>query len=97
MTVVLDTCAVIWAISDHAQLPDQATRLLEAEETEVCVSAIRAFFMTLWRPCSRNDGRSCGMKRTVLGCGPGTVVVKSDLIDPMIPPEDWDMLGDAPA
>ena len=40
MTVVLDTCAVIWAISGHAQLPDQATRLLEAEETEVCVSAI---------------------------------------------------------
>ena len=35
--------------------------------------------------------------RTVLGCGPGTVVVKSDLIDPMIPPEDWDMLGDAPS
>ena len=34
MTVVLDTCAVIWAISDPAQLPDQATRLLEAEETE---------------------------------------------------------------
>ena len=40
MTVVLDTCAVIWAISDPAQLPDQATRLLEAEETEVFVSAI---------------------------------------------------------
>ena len=40
MTVVLDTCAVIWAISDPAQLPDQATRLLEAEETEVCVSVI---------------------------------------------------------
>ncbi len=23
---------------------------------------IRAFFMTLWRPCSRNDGRSCGIR-----------------------------------
>ena len=22
----------------------------------------RAFFMTLWRPCSRNDGRSCGIR-----------------------------------
>ena len=22
----------------------------------------RAFFMTLWRPCSRNDGRSCGLR-----------------------------------
>ena len=25
-------------------------------------SATRAFFMTLWRPCSRNDGRSCGIR-----------------------------------
>ena len=41
--------------------------------------------------------RTWARNRTVLGCGPGTVVVKSDLIDPMIPPEDWDMLGDAPA
>ena len=22
----------------------------------------RAFFMMLWRPCSRNDGRSCGIR-----------------------------------
>ena len=41
--------------------------------------------------------RTWARNRTVLGCGQGTVVVKSDLIDPMIPPEDWDMLGDAPA
>ena len=31
--------------------------------------------------------------RTVLGCGAGTVVVKSDLTEPMIPQEDWEMLG----
>ena len=32
--------------------------------------------------------------RTVLGCGAGTVVVKSDLTEPLIPQEDWEMLGD---
>ena len=25
-------------------------------------ASFRAFFMTLWRPCSRNDGRSCGIR-----------------------------------
>ena len=40
--------------------------------------------------------RAWARNRTVLGCGAGTVVVKSDLIDPMIPPDDWDMLKDAP-
>ncbi len=38
--------------------------------------------------------RAWARNRTVLGCGTGTVVVKSDLSDPMIPPDDWDMLGD---
>ena len=40
MTVVLDTCAVVWAVSDPARLPGPATRILQAEDTEVCVSAI---------------------------------------------------------
>ena len=35
-----------------------------------------------------------GRNRTVLGCGAGTVVVKADLTEPMIPPEDWEMLRD---
>lgn len=33
-----------------------------------------------------------GRNRTVLGCGAGTVVVKSDLAGPMIPHGDWEML-----
>ena len=41
--------------------------------------------------------RAWARNRTVLGCGMGTVVVKSDLIDPMIPPDDWNMLGDDPS
>ena len=36
--------------------------------------------------------RAPGRNRTVLGCGAGTVVVKADLTEPMIPPEDWGML-----
>ena len=40
MTVVLDTCAVVWAVSDPARLSGPATRLLQAADTRVCVSAI---------------------------------------------------------
>ena len=40
MTVVLDTCAIIWAVSDPARLPDRAAGILQAEDTAVCVSAI---------------------------------------------------------
>ena len=38
--------------------------------------------------------RRAGRNRTVLGCGEGSVVVKSDLTAPMIPDADWEMLGD---
>ena len=38
--------------------------------------------------------RRAGRNRTVLGCGKGSVVVKSDLTAPMIPNVDWEMLGD---
>jgi len=30
---------------------------------------------------------------TILGCGKGSITVKGDLTEPLIPPEDWDMLG----
>ena len=40
MTVVLDTCAIVWAVSDPEQLAPRAVSLLEADDTEVCVSAI---------------------------------------------------------
>ena len=38
--------------------------------------------------------RRAGRNRTVLGCGEGRVVVKSDLTAPVIPDADWEMLGD---
>ena len=34
--------------------------------------------------------------RTVLGCGKGTVTVKSNLTVPLILPDDWEMLRDEP-
>lgn len=40
MTVVLDTCAIVWAVSDPVRLPDAATRILTADDTRVCVCAI---------------------------------------------------------
>ncbi len=40
MTVVLDTCAIVWAVSAPEQLSPRAVSLLEADDTEVCVSPI---------------------------------------------------------
>lgn len=40
MTVVLDTCAIVWAVSEPERLPVRAARLLVATDTEVYVSAI---------------------------------------------------------
>ena len=33
MTVVLDTCAIVGAVSDPGQLPPRAASLLEADDT----------------------------------------------------------------
>ncbi len=40
MTVVLDTCAIVWAVSDPDRLPERTARLLVADDTRVCVSVI---------------------------------------------------------
>ena len=40
MMVVLGTCAIVWAVSDPEQLAPRAVAVLEADDTEVCVSAI---------------------------------------------------------
>jgi PIN domain nuclease of toxin-antitoxin system len=40
VTVVLDTCAIVWAVSDPARLPERVAGTLVADDTEVCVSAI---------------------------------------------------------
>ena len=40
MTVVLDTCAIIWAVSEPERLPGRVAALLETTDTKVCVSAI---------------------------------------------------------
>jgi PIN domain nuclease of toxin-antitoxin system len=40
VTVVLDTCAIVWAVSDPARLPDVVAGTLTADDTRICVSAI---------------------------------------------------------
>jgi hypothetical protein len=40
VTVVLDTCAIVWAVSDPGRLAPRAVSLLETDDTEVCVSTI---------------------------------------------------------
>ena len=35
--------------------------------------------------------------RTVLGSGRGSAIVKESLTDPLIPLDDWDMLGEKPS
>ena len=40
MTVVLDACAIIWAVSEPERLPGRVAALLETADTKVCVSAI---------------------------------------------------------
>lgn len=40
MKLVLDTCAVLWSVSDPARLPDPVAGALVRGDTEVCVSAI---------------------------------------------------------
>ena len=40
MKLVLDTCAILWSVSDPARLPDPVAEALVLGDTEVCVSAI---------------------------------------------------------
>ena len=42
MNILLDTCAVIWAISDPSSLSKRGRRLLEASESKIHVSPISA-------------------------------------------------------
>ncbi|RJQ72937.1 MAG: type II toxin-antitoxin system VapC family toxin [Desulfobacteraceae bacterium] len=42
MRALLDTCCIIWAVSDPASLSPLATETLEAEDSEIFISAISA-------------------------------------------------------
>ncbi len=39
------------------------------------------------------DARAVRRNRTVLGSGRGSVIVRTSLVDPLIPPGDWDDAG----
>lgn len=40
MNILLDTCAIIWTISDPSQLTEKAKEILIAEDSDIVVSAI---------------------------------------------------------
>ena len=39
------------------------------------------------------DARVVRRNRTVLGSGRGSMIVRTSLVDPLIPPGDWEMPG----
>jgi PIN domain nuclease of toxin-antitoxin system len=41
--VLLDTCALLWLVSDPARLSARARSVLESADTDACVSAISGF------------------------------------------------------
>ena len=55
MTVVLDTCAIVWAIGDPARLPDAVAGILTADDTRVCVSAVSCAEIACASECGRID------------------------------------------
>lgn len=40
MNILLDTCAVVWCVSDPSRLGPEALTILQAPDTEVSISAI---------------------------------------------------------
>jgi len=42
MKLLLDTCCIVWAISEPSSLSKTAKALLTSDESEICVSAISA-------------------------------------------------------
>jgi PIN domain nuclease of toxin-antitoxin system len=53
MNVLLDTCAMIWCVSDPDRLSAGAQKLLLARDTHVCVSAISCAEVA----CLAEDGK----------------------------------------
>ena len=70
-------------------LSEYLAAVADGEEVEIRKRNVPLARVVPLRAPSRN--------RTVLGCGAGTVVVKSDLTEPMIPQDDWEMLRDDPS
>ena len=59
----IGTAAVIWYVAFVAAAAVAfMTATAACSDRNLQAHLPRAFFMTLWRPCSRNDGRSCGIR-----------------------------------
>ncbi|OGQ96726.1 MAG: hypothetical protein A2521_07235 [Deltaproteobacteria bacterium RIFOXYD12_FULL_57_12] len=58
----------------------------QGEEIEICKRNIPVARLVSSGPRKKTN-------RTVLGCGHGSVQVKVDLTEPLIPQDSWEMLG----
>ena len=77
-------------VANIAELKNNLSKFLslveQGEEVEICKRNV---------PVARIVPLSSERKRnkTVLGCGKNTVSIKGDLTEPMIPPDNWEMLS----
>jgi prevent-host-death family protein len=76
-------------VANIAELKNNLSKILSYVETgesvQICKRNIPiAHIVPIDKKIQRN--------KTRLGCGTGTVQVKSDLTEPMIPEENWEML-----
>jgi len=80
-------------VANIAEFKNHLSRYLAAvangEEVEVRKRNAPVARVVPVRPRNRN--------RTVLGSGRGSVVIKGSLVEPLIPTEDWEMLGEKPS
>lgn len=80
-------------VANIAEFKNHLSRYLSAvangEEVEVRKRNAPVARVVPVRPRNRN--------RTVLGSGRGSVVIKGSLVEPLIPTEDWEMLGEKPS
>jgi len=76
-------------VANIAELKNNLSKLLaevvRGEEIEIRKRNIAIARIVPARPATRN--------RTELGCGLGTARILGDLTEPLIPEDDWQMLG----
>lgn len=83
--------AYIWAMktANIGELKDNLSKFIsmveQGEKIEICKRNIPIALLVPHGPKKTGN-------RTQLGCGLGTVQVKGDLTEPLIPEKSWDML-----
>ena len=76
-------------IATIGELKDNLDKILSVVEHGERIQILRHNVpIALIFPCKSEKKKN----KTVLGCGQGTVNIKADLTEPMIPETEWDML-----